>query len=98
MWLQTAGKTCHCPLKSNRLVGDSGTSSPTSPWAAWTGRQQKWVGGKTLKVKGMLKKSKLKLCRVPVSPHQADYLLANAVEPLNTAAAEHESNGRCTME
>ena len=54
--------------------------------------------GKILKVKGMPKDCKLKLFRVLVSPHRTGYLVTNEVEPRDTAAAEHESSVRWTIE
>ena len=46
----------------------------------------------------MPKDCKLNLFRVRVSTRQTDYLVTNEAEPRETAAAEHESSVRWTME
>ena len=97
-WLLDAGKTFYCPLKSNRLVDDSGGQQPDQPVACLYWSSAEVEAGKTLKVKGMPKDCKLKLFRVLVSTHRTDYLLTNEVEPRDTAAAEQESSVRWTIE
>ena len=54
--------------------------------------------GKTVKVNGMPKDCKLKRWSVLGSTHRTDYLVTNEVEPMDTAAAEHESSVRWTIE
>jgi DDE superfamily endonuclease len=97
-WLLAAGKTFYCPLKSNRLVDDSGGQQPDQPIGClnWSNEDVQW--GKTLKVRGMPKDCKRKLFRVLVSTHRTDYLVTNEAEPRETAAAEHESSVRWTIE
>jgi hypothetical protein len=97
-WLLEAKKTFYYPLKSNRLVDDSGGQQPYQPVACLFWSNEDVVQGKTLKVRGMPKDCKLKLFRVLVSTHRTDYLLTNEVEPRTTAAAEHESSVRWTIE
>ena len=97
-WLLEAKKTFYCPLKSNRLVDDSGGQQPYQPVACLTWSNEEVAHGKMLKVKGMPKDCKLKLFRVLVSTHRTDYLLTNEVEPRTTAAAEQESSVRWTIE
>ena len=97
-WLLAAGKTFYCPLKSNRLVDDSGGQQSYQPAACLCWSAAEVEAGKILKVKGMPKDCKRKLFRVLVSTHRTDYLVTNEVEPLNTAAAEHESSVRWTIE
>ena len=69
------------PLKSNRLVDDSGGQQPNQPVGclSWSNAEVEW--GKTLKAKGMLNDCKRKLFRVRVSTRQTDYLMTNEVEP-----------------
>lgn len=90
--LTLAGKFFYCPLKSNRLVDDSGGQQPYQPVALLTWSSRDVAHGKLLKVKGMPKDSKLKLFRVLVSIHRTDYLVTNEVAQDDTAAAEQESN------
>ncbi len=97
-WLLQQEKTFYCPLKSNRLVDDTGGQQPYQPVGCLRWSNEEVQGGKTLKVKGMPKDCKLKLFRVLVSTHRTDYLLTNEVEPRDTAAAEQESSVRWTIE
>ena len=97
-WLLQAGKTFYCPLKSNRLVDDSGGQQAYQPVGLLSWSAAEVEHGKTLKVRGMPNDCKLKLFRVLVSTHRTDYLVTNEVEPTNTAAAEHESSVRWTIE
>ena len=97
-WLLAAGKTFYCPLKSNRLVDDSGDQQPYQPVGCLSWSAEEVERGKTLKVKGMPKDCKLKLFRVRVSTHRTDYLVTNEAEPRDTAAAEQKSSVRWTIE
>jgi hypothetical protein len=97
-WLLVAGKTFYCPLKSNRLVDDSGNQQPYQPVGGLCWSNEEVAQGKILKVKGLPKDCKLKLFRVRVSTHRTDYLVTNEVEPRDTAAAEQESSVRWTIE
>ena len=97
-WLLAAGKTFYCPLKSNRLVDDSGDQQPYQPVGCLCWSNEEVVHGKMLKVKGMPRDCKLKLVRVLVSTHRTDYLVTTEMEPRDTAAAEQESSVRWTVE
>ena len=97
-WLTAAGKFFYCPLKSNRSVDETGGQAPYQPvsYLAWSAADV--AQGKTVKVKGMPKDSKLKLFRVLVSTHRTDYLVTNELTQHDTAAAEAESGVRWTVE
>ena len=97
-WLLAAGKTFYCPLKSNRLVDDSGDQQPYQPvgYLYWSNKKVKQ--SKILKVKGMPRDCKLKRFRVLVSTHRMDYLVTNEAEPRDTTATEYESSVRWTIE
>lgn len=97
-WLQAAGKMYYCPLKSNRLVDDSGGQTPYQAVALLMWSATDVAHGKLVKVKGMPKDSKLKLFRVLVSTHRTDYLVTNELAQNDTQAAEQESRGRWTIE
>ena len=97
-WVVAAGKIFYCPLKSNRSVDDTGGRRPYQPvsYLVWSAAEV--AQGKTVKVKGMPKESKLKLFRVLVSTHRTDYLVSNELAQHDTAAAEAESGVRWTIE
>jgi len=96
--LTETNKFFYCPLKSNRLVDDSGGQQPCQPVALLSWSANEVAQGKLLKVKGMPKDSKLKLFRVLVSTHRTDYLVTNEVAQDDTQAAEQESNVRWLIE
>nr|GFD26692.1 hypothetical protein [Tanacetum cinerariifolium] len=96
--LENRGKYFYCPLKSNRLVDDSGGQQPYQPLALLNWSAQEVVEGKLVKVRGMPKDSKLKLFRVLVSTHRTDYLVTNELGQDDTQAAEQESNVRWLIE
>ena len=65
--VEELGKVYYCPLKTNRLVDDSGGDEPYKridqlSWTATESRQ-----GKLIKVRGFPKDKKVKLFRVIVS-------------------------------
>ena len=93
-----AGKTFYCPLKSNRLVDDSGNQQPDQPVGCRCWSAEAVVQGKTPKVKGMPNDCKRTLFPVRVSTHRTDYFVTNEAELRDTAAAEQESSARWTIE
>lgn len=97
-WLIKEKKRFYCPLKSNRLVDDSGGQQPYQPLACLSWSAQDVAHGKLLKVKKMPKDVKLKCFRVLVSTHRTDYLVTNELAQDDTAAAEQESNVRWLIE
>ena len=97
-WLTDKHKIFYCPLKSNRLVDDSGGERPYEPIGCLAWSDQDVAQGKTVKVKTMPKDSKLKRFRVLVSTHRTDYLVTNELAQDDTAAAETESGVRWTIE
>lgn len=97
-WLTEEKKLFYCPLKSNRLVDDSGGQQPYQPVACLSWSAQDVAQGKLVKVRKMPKGVKLKLFRVLVSTHRTDYLVTNELAQDDTAAAEQESNVRWLIE
>ncbi len=97
-WLMAEQKLFYCPLKSNRLVDDSGGQQPYQPLALLTWSAQDVAHGKLVKVRKMPNDVKLKLFRVLVSPHRTDYLVTNELAQDDTAAAEQQSNVRWLIE
>ena len=70
-------KLFYCPLKSNRRVDDSGGAAPYRAVCEleWSDAEQE--AGKTIKIYGFPKDSKVQLFRVPVSSHRTDYVVTN---------------------
>ncbi len=97
-WLMDEKKVFYCPLKSNRLVDDSGGQVPYQPLACLSWSAQEVARGKLVKGRKMPKDVKLKLFRVLVSTHRTDYLVTNELAQDDTAAAEQESNVRWLIE
>ena len=56
-WLLAASKTFYCPLKSNRLVDDSGGQQPDQPVGCRCWSAEAVTQDNTLKVKGLHKDS-----------------------------------------
>jgi len=96
--LEKAGKYFYCPLKSNRLVDESGGQQPYQPLALLPWSAADVAHGKLVKVRGMPQDSKLKLFRVLVSTHRTDYLVTNELGQDDTQAAAQESNVRWLIE
>jgi len=79
-------------------VDDSGGQQPYQPVALLTWSAADVAQGQALKIKGMPRDSKLKLCRVLVSTHRTDYLVSNELGQADAVAAEQESNVRWLTE
>jgi len=75
--IEELGKVYYCPLKTNRLVDDSGAQEPYKRidqlnWSATEVQQ-----GKLIKVRGFPKDKKVKLFRVIVSTDKTEYVVTN---------------------
>jgi hypothetical protein len=75
--IEQLGKVYYCPLKTNRLVDDSGGDEPYRridqlSWSAIEAQQ-----GKLIKVRGFPKDKKVKLFRVIVSTDKTEYIVTN---------------------
>jgi hypothetical protein len=75
--IEGLGKVYYCPLKTNRLVDDSGGNAPYKridqlDWSATEAQQ-----GKLIKVRGSPKDKKVKLFRVIVSTDKTEYVVTN---------------------
>jgi hypothetical protein len=75
--IEELGKVYYCPLKTNRLVDDSGGSEPYKridqlSWSAIEAKQ-----GKLTKLRGFPKDKKVKLFRVIVSTDKTEYVVTN---------------------
>jgi hypothetical protein len=75
--IESLGKVYYCPLKTNRLVDDSGGDEPYKRidqlnWSATEAKQ-----GKLIKIRGFPKDKKVKLFRVIVSTDKTEYVVTN---------------------
>jgi hypothetical protein len=75
--VEQLGKVYYCPLKTNRLVDDSGGDEPYKRidqlnWSAIEAKQ-----GKLIKLRGFPKDKKVKLFRVIVSTDKTEYVVTN---------------------
>ena len=82
--IEGLGKVYYCPLKTNRLVDDSGGSEPYKRidqlnWSATEAQQ-----GKLIKVRGFPKDKKVKLFRVIVSTDKTEYVVTNGLTQNST--------------
>jgi len=75
--IESMGKIYYCPLKSNRLVDDSGGALPYQHVDALDWSEREVAHGKLIKIKGFPKEHKVKLFRVAVSTHRADMVVTN---------------------
>lgn len=75
------GKIYYCPVKSNRLVDDSGNPhggrAAYKPVSKLDWDQTTLAQGKIVKIKGFPGSMKVKLFSVPVSTNRTDYVVAN---------------------
>lgn len=92
------GKTFYCPIKSNRLVDDSGGQKPYQPvnQLAWTPTEL--TTGKLVKVKKFPGSFKLKLFRVAVNPDRTEYIVTNNLTQSSMGDTQKESLIRWTIE
>ena len=86
--IESMGKICYCPLKSNRLVDDSGGALPYQHVDALDWSERKIAHGKLIKIKGFPKEHKVKLFRVAVSTHRADMVVTNDLTQNVTRGAQ----------
>ena len=68
LFIESPGKIYYCPLKSNRLVDDSGSALAYRHVDSLSWREREAAHGKIIKIKGFPKEHKVKLFRVAVSP------------------------------
>lgn len=71
------GKIYYCPLKTNRLVDDSGGSDPYKRIDQLQWSPGEYQQGKLIKVRGFPKDKKVKLFRVIVSTDKTEFVVTN---------------------
>lgn len=75
--IEAFGKVYYCPLKTNRLVDDSGGAEPYKRIDQLNWNATEVQRGKLLKVRGFPKDKKVKLFRVIVSTDKTEYVVTN---------------------
>ena len=68
----SSSKIFYCPLKSDRMVDDSGGTQPYRHVAGLEWSEQELQSGKLIKIRGFPKDYKVKLFRVEVSSRRTD--------------------------
>jgi Transposase DDE domain len=98
LFIESLNKVYYCPLKSNRLVDDSGDTRPYQPVEklSWTPTED--AHGKIVKIKGFPRDHKVKLFRVPVSSHRTDNVVTNDTACVAAADARETCARRWTIE
>ncbi len=77
LFIETLGKLYYCPLKSNRLVDDSGGALKYRHVDSLAWSQAALAQGKIIKIRGFPKEHKVKLFRVVVSNNRTDWVVTN---------------------
>jgi len=75
--VETLGKYYYCPLKSNRLVDDSGAQAQYRHVDSLDWSDTDSMNGKLLKIKGFPKDYKVKLFRVVASKDRTEWMVTN---------------------
>jgi len=92
------GKTFYCPLKSNRLVDDSGGEQLYRRLEDLSWSEAELEGGKLVKVRGFPGAFKVKLFRVEVSTHRTEWVVTNDLAQSSTQGAQQVSALRWKIE
>ncbi len=89
MLIDGMGTLFYCPIKSNRLVDDSGGESPYQRVDALEWSEGERDRGKLIKIKEFPKEFRVKLFRVEVSTDRTDWVVTNDLScPLTRDAQE----------
>jgi hypothetical protein len=75
--IEQFGKVYYCPLKTNRLVDDSGGNEPYQRIDQLDWSEAEVQHGKLVKLRGFPKDKKVKLFRVIVSTDKTEYVVTN---------------------
>lgn len=92
------GKLFYCPLKSNRLVDDSGGEQSYQRIEDLSWSEAELAHGKLVKVKGFPGDFKVKLFRVEVSTHRTEWVVTNDLSLCSTQGAQEVSALRWKIE
>lgn len=98
MQIARMGKLFYCPLKSNRLVDDSGGEEPYRRIETLDWSDAELMQGKLVKVRGFPGDFKVKLFRVEVSTHRTEWVVTNDLSEDSTQGAQEVSALRWKIE
>jgi hypothetical protein len=98
MQIARMGKIFYCPLKSNRLVDDSGGAQPYRRIEELSWSQSELAAGRLVKVRGFPGDFKVKLFRVEVSTHRTEWVVTNDLSQDSTQGAQEASALRWKIE
>ena len=79
LMIESMNKLCYCPLKTNRLVDDSGGTEKYKPVKKLSWSSFELENGKRIKINKFPKDHKVQLFPVPVSTNRTDYIVTNDV-------------------
>ncbi len=82
--IESLGKVYYCPLKTNRLVDDSGGDQPYKRIDQLRWNPTEAQQGKPIKIRGFPKDKKVKLFRVIVSTDKTEYVVTNDISQDST--------------
>jgi hypothetical protein len=88
LFIESLGKIYYCPLKSNRLVDDSGGELEYRHVDSLSWNEREVAHGKIIKIRGFPKEHKVKLFRVAVSTHRTDSVVTNDLSQDLTRGAQ----------
>ena len=97
LYIESLQKTYYCPMKSNRLVDDSGGEKPYQRIDSlqWSSSEQ--ATGKVVKLNKFPKHHKVKVFRV-VSARRTDYVVTNDLSQSEVSATQQASRSRWKVE
>ena len=98
LFIESLGKVYYCPLRSNRMVDDSGAQLPFRHVASLDWTEQELAAGKTIKIKGFLGAHKVKLFPVVVSSNRTDWVVTNDHAQKSTQATQEACRLRWKIE
>ena len=96
--IESLNKVYYCPLKSNRLVDDSGARQPYQPVDSLRWSELEQTDGKVIKLRGFPKEHKVKLFRVVASTRRTDYIVTNDWTQESAAATQEVCSHRWRIE
>ena len=96
--IETIGKYYYCPIKSNRLVDDSGGVKAYCRVDSLAWSQDDISKGKIIKIHKFPKDHKVKLFRVTVSANRTDYVITNNMSQDSLVAVQKEYGFRWKIE
>lgn len=96
--LDEMGKVCYCPLKSNRLVNDSGGARPHQPVSQLEWSETELQHGKVVHLKGFPQHKLVKLFRITVSTDRTEWIVSNDLSQDSTRDAQEASAWRWKIE